>query len=257
MKITVLAENTSECGLRAEHGLSLFVETNGIKFLFDSGQTTLFFENAVRLGIDISRADMMILSHGHYDHGGGIKAFLAENKKAPVYMSRYAFGEYYNGTEKYIGLDPLLRNEKRIKLTDGRTPLGSGMTLYSCDDMKKRIDTGLSGLNRLENGIFLPDDFRHEHYLVVEENGKRILFSGCSHRGVNNIVSYFSPDVLIGGFHFFHFPCADRLYSLAKDLDGFKTEYYTCHCTGYEQYQFMSRYMRSLHYISTGQSIEL
>lgn len=254
MKITVLTENTSESGLSAEHGLSLFVETNGVKFLFDSGQSSRFYENAVRLGIDISDADMMILSHGHYDHGGGIQTFLSVNKNAPVYMNRHAFGKYYNRTEKYIGLAPGLESSKRIKLTDGLTSLGNGMTLHSAYDMEKRIDLGSFGLNRLDNGCFLPDDFRHEHYLLVEENGKRILFSGCSHRGVNNIVSWFKPDVLIGGFHFSRIPCADRLRTLAEDLDSFGTEYFTCHCTGVEQYRFMNEYMKSLHYISTGQS---
>ena len=255
MIITVLTENTSESGLACEHGLSLFVEVNGVKFLFDSGQSSRFYENAVRLGKDISQADMMILSHGHYDHGGGIQTFLSVNKNAPVYMNRRAFGKYYNGTEKYIGLDPELEGNERIRLTDGLTSLGSGMTLHSAYDMTKRIDLGSFGLNRLENGCFLPDDFLHEHYLLVEENGRRILFSGCSHRGVNNIVSWFRPDVFIGGFHFSHIHCADRLHALADDLDGFGTEYYTCHCTGTEQYRFMSESMKSLHYISTGQSI--
>ena len=68
MKITALVENTSDCGLPAEHGLSLFVETNGIRFLFDMGQTNLFARNAEALGIDLDTADFAVLSHGHYPH---------------------------------------------------------------------------------------------------------------------------------------------------------------------------------------------
>ena len=106
MKITALVENIPAHGLPAEHGLSLFVETNGIRFLFDMGQTDLFARNAEALGIDLDTADFAVLSHGHYDHGGGLETFLSLNSHAPVYLSRYAFEPHYNGTEKYIGLDP-------------------------------------------------------------------------------------------------------------------------------------------------------
>ncbi len=105
MKITALIENTSARGLPTEHGLSLFVETAEHKFLFDMGQTDLFARNAETLGIALSKVDFAVLSHGHYDHGGGLNTFLALNDHAPVYMSRYAFEPHYNGTEKNIGLD--------------------------------------------------------------------------------------------------------------------------------------------------------
>ena len=105
MKITALIENTSARGLPTEHGLSLFVETAEHKFLFDMGQTDLFARNAETLGVDLSKVDFAVLSHGHYDHGGGLNTFLALNDHAPVYMSRYAFEPHYNGTEKNIGLD--------------------------------------------------------------------------------------------------------------------------------------------------------
>ncbi len=118
MRVTALTENTTEIGLRTEHGLSLYIETDDKKILFDSGQTELFAENAGHLGIDLSSVDMMILSHGHYDHGGGLKKFIEINKKAPIYMSRYAFEPHYNGTEKYIGLDSSLENSERIIFTD-------------------------------------------------------------------------------------------------------------------------------------------
>ena len=84
MKITALIENTSARGLPTEHGLSLFVETAERKFLFDMGQTDLFARNAETLGIDLTTVDFAVLSHGHYDHGGGLKAFLALNDHAPV-----------------------------------------------------------------------------------------------------------------------------------------------------------------------------
>ena len=257
MRVTALTENTTEIGLRTEHGLSLYIETDDKKILFDSGQTELFAENAGHLGIDLSSVDMMILSHGHYDHGGGLKKFIEINKKAPIYMSRYAFEPHYNGTEKYIGLDSSLENSERIIFTDEITKISDKLTLYSCNDREKMTDLGSFGLNMLENGRLVPDDFRHEQYLLIKENGKRILISGCSHKGINNIESWFIPDVLIGGFHFSKLECGDKLISLAKQLDSEPTQYYTCHCTGVEQYNFMRNYIKKLDYISTGKTIEI
>ena len=86
MKITALLENTaSDCCMMTEHGLSLYIEAQGKKILFDMGQTDLFYKNALTLGIDLAEVDIAILSHGHYDHGGGLEKFLEINKKAPVY----------------------------------------------------------------------------------------------------------------------------------------------------------------------------
>ena len=106
MKITALTENTPfNDNISAEHGLSLYIETEKHNILFDMGQTSLFAENAKKLGIDLTKVDIAVLSHGHYDHGGGLTEFLKINKTAPVYINRYAFGDYYNGTEKYIALE--------------------------------------------------------------------------------------------------------------------------------------------------------
>ncbi|MBQ1452970.1 MAG: MBL fold metallo-hydrolase, partial [Ruminococcus sp.] len=94
-------------------------------------------------------------------------------------------------------------------------------------------------------------------YLMIEENGKRILISGCSHKGIVNIAEWFKPDVLVGGFHFNKLPLDGNLKGYAERLDSQDTAFYTCHCTGVEQYAFMKRYMKNLHYISTGDIIEL
>ena len=258
MRIISLVENTSvNSDIEAEHGLSLYIEAKNHKILFDMGQTDLFLKNAKKLGVDLSQVDIAILSHGHYDHGGGLEEFLKINYKAYVYVSQYAFDTYYNGKEKYIGLNPSLKDNRRLIFTNGKVEVEEGITLYHCNDRVKRYDLGSFGLNVKREQEYFPDDFRHEQYMLIEENGKQILFSGCSHRGILNIAEWFQPDVLIGGFHFSKLPLDDTLKSYAKYLDGFKTEYYTCHCTGMEQFSFMKQFMSRLFYLSAGQILQI
>lgn len=258
MKITVLAENTAcrpEIG--CEHGLSLFIETNGVSILFDTGQSELFSENADKLGIDLSKVKLAVLSHGHYDHGGGLKRFLEINRIAPIYISRYAFEPHYNGTEKYIGLDTELKDNKRFIFTGEEYKINDSLTLYSKNSCKIIRPLLSSGLNTLSDGKLIPEDFRHEQYLLIKKNGKRILISGCSHKGIFNIINWFNPDVLIGGFHFMKLPLDDTLAEYAKELASCPTELFTCHCTGVEQYEFMKPYMKNLNYIKTGMTFEI
>lgn len=258
MRITVLSENTSSRpDIGAEHGLSLYIETAGKKILFDAGQTDLFAENAVRLGIDLSQADFAVLSHGHYDHGGGLKRFLEINSKAPVYISRHAFGEHYNGTEKYIGLDRTLAESDRLVYTDETYRIDETTTLFSPMHNTPPVCESKTGMTvRTENG-FLGDTFRHEQFMLIKENGRKYLFSGCSHSGILNVAEWFSPDVLVGGFHLSKVDRTEILSGIAERLNRYDTEFYTCHCTGVTQYEQMKLHMRKLNYISAGTAIEI
>jgi 7,8-dihydropterin-6-yl-methyl-4-(beta-D-ribofuranosyl)aminobenzene 5'-phosphate synthase len=83
MLIKALVENTTITDdLGCEHGLSLYIETAKHIILFDVGASELFFQNAKKLGVNIADVDFLVISHGHYDHGGGLKAFLRENEKS-------------------------------------------------------------------------------------------------------------------------------------------------------------------------------
>lgn len=258
MQITVLAENTSlNENITAEHGLSLYIEACGKKLLFDMGQSDLFFKNAKTLGIDLSKVDIAVLSHGHYDHGGGLETFLSINKTAPVYISKNAFLDYYNGTEKYIGLDKSLADDPRFVFLDKTTKIQDGFILYNCNESEKSVELGSFGLlQRTENG-FEDDRFDHEQYLEIIEDGKRALVSGCSHKGILNIVKWFEPDALVGGFHFSKLPLDGTLEGYAKTLAAYDTAFFTCHCTGTEQYEFMKKYIPRLSYISAGTVIKI
>ena len=257
MKITVLAENTSAWeGLGSEHGLSLFIETGETKLLFDFGQSGLFAENAAKLGVDLASADMAVLSHGHYDHGGGMKRFLALNDHAPVYLSSYAFDECYNAEGRYIGLDQALRAEPRLRFAEEGEALTCSLHLYSCNDRLRRYDPGSFGLTVKREGELLPDDFRHEQFLLAEtERGTRVLFSGCSHKGILNILDWFRPDVMIGGFHLMKLAPGEELEPYAEALGSCGAELFTGHCTGEAQSAWLQERLPELHPISTGSRI--
>ena len=113
----------------------------------------------------------------------------------------------------------------------------------------------------MEDVEYRPDSFCHEHYLQIEEAGKKYLFSGCSHKGILNIAAWFRPDVLVGGFHFKSLDLVrDRAFltDAAQKLLELPTVYYTGHCTGQKQYDYLKSVMGDkLHYIAAGTVLEL
>ena len=119
MKIITLVENTAgaaACGI--EHGLSFYIETGDHKILMDTGASDLFLKNAEKLGVDVGAVDTVVLSHGHYDHSGGLAAFRAVNENALIYMQPGARGEYYADEDergpRYIGLSEEAKQLKGI-----------------------------------------------------------------------------------------------------------------------------------------------
>lgn len=258
MKVVSLLENTTKNDyLEVEHGLSLYIEANNHKILFDMGQSDLFYKNALKLGVDLSLVDIAIISHGHYDHGGGLEKFLEINKKAFVYVHSNAFDAHYNGQIKYIGLNKIIARNPRLIFTENIKKIDTGLTLFSCNDKKRHYKFGSFGLTKKMGDSFLDDDFIHEQYLLIEEKGKRILLSGCSHKGILNILSWFMPDYLIGGLHVSKIALDDSLISLANQINNYGSTIYTCHCTGVEQYEFMKNHINNLKYLSCGDIIEI
>ena len=256
MRVTVLAENTSASPhLPAEHGLSLWLETADLRILFDMGQSDLFAQNAERLGIDLASADLAVLSHGHYDHAGGLRRFLALNDHAPVYVSRHAFGRFRNASGRYIGMDPALQGHPRLILTDEETTLGEGLLLRHCNSLPRPQSLGAFGLTAEQNGVLAEDPFLHEQYLLIREGARRILVSGCSHKGIFDILSWFQPHVFIGGLHLSKLEPGRELDPIAHKLAQQPTLFYTCHCTGTEQYKYMKGTVPRMEYLSTGDTI--
>lgn len=127
MKIVNLMENTPGVdGCLYEHGLSFYIETGHHKLLMDTGASEATLVNARKLGIDLKAIDTVVLSHGHYDHSGGILAFVRENPHARIYMRRSAAMDYYHvdpDSCRYIGID------KRILELPGLVPVDGDLRI--------------------------------------------------------------------------------------------------------------------------------
>lgn len=274
MKIITLLENGScDSKLGSAHGLSLYIETPKHKILFDMGPDEQYLANAEKLGVDLKAVDLAILSHGHYDHGGGLKAFCRLNDTAKIYLRKGAFGEYVALEEdeslRYIGLDPTLQEDAdRLVFTDERVQLDEELLLFSDVPDTYGALSASAKLKERQGANLLQDRFLHEQDLLITAEGKTILVSGCSHRGIVNILRSArtlgggEPNVMIGGFHLFQLeegdPAADRLIEMIGTalLTG-ETVYYTGHCTGDYAYEKLKTILSGrLHRVMGGTRLE-
>ncbi len=271
MIVKILAENISiskEFG--SEHGLSLYIETKDYKILFDVGASGLFLESAKKLGIDIANVDFLVISHGHYDHGGGLKTFLQENNTADIFIHPQAFGKFYasrpNDKLEYIGLEEDLEQCEQIIFTADRFFIGREIQMYSDVTQKEPQPSSNRGLFVEKDGQMVDDIFIHEQNLVIEEDGKALLITGCAHNGIINIIEHFHtlkgrmPDYVIGGFHLSGRSGGDEspeiIDKIGKYLLGTNAKYYTCHCTGIQPYDRLRAIMGdNIEYLSTGSEI--
>lgn len=251
MIIRVLVDNeTSRKDLGAEHGLSILLEFDGKKVLFDFGQSRLFLENAKAIGTELSDVDYAVVSHGHYDHGGGLKYFTDLCPETPVYIQKDAFGGHYarreGGRVENIGLTPV--SEGRIVFTEEEHEIEEGVILFSVPPAPEFEPFGNRVLfQKDESGNYVRDSFMHEQNLLVKTDGVTILVAGCAHRGIVNILEWVKkkyhiiPQFVVGGFHLRH-PQDDKktenleLNRIAMYLADTKARYFTGHCTGLQSY---------------------
>lgn len=254
MKMAVLIENT--CGnpnCASEHGLSIYVETKRHKLLLDTGATDAFLGNAEALGIDIGKVDTVILSHGHYDHAGGLLAFAKENPNARIYMQKKALDDFYHG-ERYIGVDKGIAALQQLCLLDGDCKIDEELFLFSGIRGRRFWPQSNLSLKRRENGMDIQDDFSHEQCLVITEGEKKILLSGCAHNGILNVLDHYQeifgnlPNCVVSGFHMMKKAEYTQeeiasIKSTAQELSTLNTVFYTGHCTGQAAFDLMKPVM--------------
>ena len=277
MRIINLVENTegaSGCGV--EHGLCFYIETEKHKLLMDTGQTELLLENAKKLGIDLTQVDTVVLSHGHYDHGGGILPFAKINSTAKIYVPKAAFGEYYavnkDGEPHYIGLAKEIQELPQAVIVSAEEEtyrIDDELLLFSGIGSEHAIPSTNQRLKKKTEDGFVQDDFAHEQCLVIKEGVKKVLLSGCAHHGILNIMDRYcelfgeEPDYVISGFHMmkkhsYSDEDINMIIDTALALRQYKTVFYTGHCTGVEPYNAMKKLMgNQLHYVHCGDEIRI
>jgi 7,8-dihydropterin-6-yl-methyl-4-(beta-D-ribofuranosyl)aminobenzene 5'-phosphate synthase len=271
LKITALLENTAlDASLSAKHGLCIYIETKKHKILFDFGPDNEYMQNALALGIDLAEVDIAVLSHGHSDHGGGLAGFLEKNSVARIFARPQAFEPiYYKRLPDvtYIGLDQDLAVNKRISFIGDMFRIDDELLLFSDVEGQQYTDIN-SALCKKVGGEYIRDDFMHEQNLIVHEGSKAVLFTGCSHRGIDNILRaaykhQTSIGTVFGGFHLYNPTTkatepAEVVTRLANELSAMGSVFYTCHCTGEKAYSAMRGIMGDkVRYFSTGDVVEL
>lgn len=253
MKLTVLIENTAPDALLREHGLSVYINYNDTPILLDGGSSGKFLENAKSLGVDITSIKLAVLSHGHYDHGDGLAAFLRENASGSVWLRPAALDEHWSdngGARHYIGL-----SEEVKGLLAGRSRLADGLT-------------------QVMPGVWLaPDSVEHEQSLVLEGEEGLVVLNSCCHAGAGYIVRGVKEAfpgkrvrALIGGLHLMgkNTHCLGVAPGIVKNLGKWLFEelevetLYTGHCTGDPAFELLKEaYPDRVARLTTGLEIEL
>lgn len=280
MTITVLIENHEDRGgrgLASEHGLSLLVDAAAATFLFDVGASGRFQENASRLGRSIEDVPCAAISHGHHDHGGGLKAFIEANSRGRIFVQRGALEEHFarDGESGYrsIGLDRDLAaaHGERFVLVEQTVEMLPGVWLVADIHGSHPLPRDMQRFHRRSGAGYRSDDFSHELAVVVRDGRGLVVLAGCSHRGILNLVETaerrFPGEpirALIGGFHL---PDAepgklaeteDAVAAIGRSLrarDGLRV--WTGHCTGARACALLSRELGDrLTVLSTGMTIE-
>ena len=259
MKWTILSDNrTNNDLLKTEHGLSILLETEKHRILLDTGASDVFIRNAENMGIDLSTVDYVFISHGHSDHAGGLQHFLRINERAKVIVSSDAFSGKFFSKRRYlhnITTEWPVHLHDRVSLIDHAHEVTDGIHVIAHIPQNLPMPLGNQHLF-VENteGSYVNDDFRHELALYVDG----LLFTGCAHSGLENILSAcpYPVKTVVGGFHLLDdHESESELTQLAKRLTETypNTQFYTSHCTGDKVFATLKTIMgEHLHAFSCG-----
>ena len=265
IKITTLSENTAELGYLAEWGLSMFIEAEGTKVLFDTGAGIAALHNAQLLGIDLSSIDKIILSHGHRDHTGGLREILIRMKKEveiiahpDIWASKYSRPNVWarkpggGNKEQFSGLPfrrELLENlGARFNLTRKPVHLTKNFLTTGEIPMVSDYEEIDSGLFDKKTGKMLPDELNDDLALVIDTAYGLVVILGCAHHGIINTLRHAQKltgkeliYAAIGGTHLLN-ASEERLKKTAVELQEMGVQYLgVSHCTGFEASAYLAR----------------
>lgn len=272
MRIVILTENTvNKRGLLAEHGLSVLIEAEGRRILFDTGQSGVYLHNARKLKADLNGLDGIVLSHGHYDHTGGLSLFPPD-ALPPVFVRKEAFeekltGRPERGSLREIGIpwrERASEGEKTAEKAAERAEEGDGFArrlresgLLHLTGEKEEIFPGIWVIGKIRavvpqeplpdrffvrrEGRLEPDYMEDEQLLVVRTPEGLAVFAGCAHLGILNcmerVKEAFAGErfrLLLAGMHLRG--CSEE--RLAASIDGLRrlglSGIIPLHCTGIE-----------------------
>lgn len=251
MKLVVLSDNrTQDAGLETEHGLSIYLETDTYRYLLDTGCSNKLIRNAERLGVDLRTVDVVFISHAHVDHTGGLIPFLQLNDTARIVLAPAVTGQHCYSTRhgdlRDIGLPfDLSPWQERLLYVDDALTLGDSACFFSCKTHRFAAPTANKTLWMGNPESIMPDTFDHE-LVACFGTDNPLLFIGCAHKGVQNIVADFTtrfgkePAYVFGGFHLLDadsetsYESLEEIHHIGKWLAATnpKTQFITGHCTG-------------------------
>ena len=232
--------------LTAEHGLSFLIKTGDQKILFDTGQTGAILHNANYLDEDLETVDMVVLSHGHYDHCGGLESFLKVNHTAKIYLKSKAVEAKFRRDYSDIGFHlqkPLSEYPNEFVFIDDNYEIASGILLVGQINKYTETFDSKDSFFVKEDQNYIMDPFEDELFLLISEQDKHYLFTGCSHKGILNIIKSASEiienapiELVAGGMHF-----NSKIVNILDQYIGqFELlnvrHFYANHCTGIEGY---------------------
>jgi 7,8-dihydropterin-6-yl-methyl-4-(beta-D-ribofuranosyl)aminobenzene 5'-phosphate synthase len=273
LRITILCENTAvPSGFIGEHGFSALIERGKKKILFDTGQGLGLKHNAELLGVDLSGINEVILSHGHYDHTGGLKDLLHETGGARITAHPHIFQPKYarrNGQMRYIGVPfspPAIEgwggdfrlSEVAVEVAAGITTTGVVPRITSFEGADKDL------LVKTDNG-FEEDDLLDDLSLIIDTPRDTVVLLGCAHAGLINILSHVKDLTgkdafhwVLGGTHLgFYGP--ERLEEVIQELRSFPIDNIgASHCTGlYAGIRLAQEMGGRFHFCNVGAVIEV